>query len=164
MPSISSERVSWNRRASVGELRRVRIGADLGRLEPARPRGDEAARQDVVALALVDRVALAGEQRLVDLEPGRRGHDAVARDLVTGPDLDQVVEHHRFCDDSCASPSRTTRTGRRVLHRQLVELPLGADLLEDADGRVRHQDQAERRVLDRADHEDHREPRRRGSR
>ena len=50
MPSMSSERASVNRRASLASLARVGVGADLGRLEPARARGHEAARQDLVAL------------------------------------------------------------------------------------------------------------------
>ena len=42
---------------------------------------------------LDDRVRLAGEQRLVELEPVRRAHDAVGRDLVAGAQLEEVVEH-----------------------------------------------------------------------
>ncbi len=50
-------------------------------------------------LGLVDRVALAGEQRLVDLEPVGGAHHAVARDLVAGAHVEQVVEHDRVGRD-----------------------------------------------------------------
>ena len=48
---------------------------------------------------------------------------------------------------------------RPVEHRELVEGALGPHLLEDADHRVGDQHDAERGVLDRADHDDHREHR-----
>ena len=75
------------------QLRRVGGIADGGRLEPAAPGDDEAAGQDVVAGLLVQRLALAGEEGLVDFEPRRRAHDAVDRDLVAGRDLDDVAVH-----------------------------------------------------------------------
>ena len=77
----------------VRELARVRVGADPRRLEPAGPGDDDAARQHFVARRLGDRIRLAGEQRLVELEPVGRGHDAVGRDLVARAQHDEVVEH-----------------------------------------------------------------------
>ena len=158
MPSISSERVSWNRRASVASFAAYESAPDPRRLEPAGARDDEAAREHLVARGLVERVALAGEQRLVDLEPVGGAHDAVARDLVAGAQLEQVVEHdHRRDRDLLDVPVAHDPGTRRVQHRELVERPLGPHLLEDADGGVGDEDDAERGVLDRADHHDHRE-------
>ena len=99
MPSISSERVSWNRRASAEIFACVRIGADAGGLEPAAARAHEAAGEHFVARVLVDRVALAGEQRLVDVEPDFVAQHAVARDLVAGTEVEEIVEHDLFDRD-----------------------------------------------------------------
>jgi hypothetical protein len=52
----------------VGQLRRVGLRPDPGRPERARAGGHETAREDLVALALADRVDLTGEQRLVELQ------------------------------------------------------------------------------------------------
>ena len=52
-----------------------------------------AAAQHVVAVVLHDRIGLAGQQRLVDLEVVVRQHDAVGHHLRTGAQLDDVVEH-----------------------------------------------------------------------
>ena len=48
---------------------------------------------------------------------------------------------------------------RRAEHREVVERPLGPDLLHDPDERVRHEDDAERRVLDLSHDQDHGEHR-----
>ena len=52
-----------------GELGRVRLAADLRGREGAAARDDETARHDRVAGLFDDGVGLAGEQRLVDLQP-----------------------------------------------------------------------------------------------
>ena len=92
------------------ELAGVGLGADLGRLEPARARDDEAAREHLRPRRLVDRVRLSGEQRLVDLEAVADRTIAVGRHLVAGAQLDEVVEHHVLDRDlEHVLPSRTTR-------------------------------------------------------
>ena len=48
----------------------------------------------LIAGVLRDRVGLAGEQGLVDLEVGLLEHLAVDDDLVAGSEFDDVVEHH----------------------------------------------------------------------
>ncbi len=78
------------------ELARVRVGTDPCRLEPPAPRDDDASRQDLVAVHLGHRVALAGQERLVDLEALVRVHDAVGRHLITGREHHEIVEHDLF--------------------------------------------------------------------
>ena len=74
------------------QLPRVRVAADTGGLEAAGTRDHEAAGQHLVVGRLVERVALTGEQRLVDLETARRPDHAVTRDLVARPQLEQLVD------------------------------------------------------------------------
>ena len=136
MPSISSERASWNRRASAASFARVRrrrrrASPGTGPL-PATTKLPDSTSSPVV---LVDRVALAGEQRLVDLEPVGVAHHAVARDLVAGAQLEQVVEHDRFDRDLGDVAVAHDPGARRVEHRELVERALGPHLLDDADER-----------------------------
>ena len=99
MPSISSERVSWNRRASAAILRAYESAPTRVAWKRPLPAHDEAAREHLVARVLVDRVALTGEQRLVDVEPDFVAQQAVARDLVAGTEIEQVVEHDLFDGD-----------------------------------------------------------------
>ena len=73
------------------------------------PGDDDAAREHLVAGGLGDRVRLAGEQRLVDLEPVGVSYPTVGRDLVAGAQLEEIVDHDRFDRDLGRSPSRTTR-------------------------------------------------------
>ena len=92
-----------------GDLARVRVGADARGLEPAAAGDDEAPGQDLVARVLVDRVALARQQRLVDFEPDGESHNTVTRDLVAGAQIEQVVDHNVLDRDFVTLPSRTTR-------------------------------------------------------
>ena len=66
----------------LGELGGVGFPADLGGPVGAAARDDEAARHHRVAGVLGDRVGLAGQQRLVDLEVGLLDDLAVDDDLV----------------------------------------------------------------------------------
>ncbi len=109
-----------------GDLARVRVSADPCGLEPAAAGHDEASRVDLVAGVLVDRIALAGEQRLVDLEPDRELDHTVARDLVAGAQIEQVVEHDLFHRDLRDLARPDDSGARRVQDRELVERPLGA--------------------------------------
>ena len=110
--------------------------------------------QHRVAGGLVDRVGLAGEQRLVDLETGRGTHDPVDGDLVARLELEQIVEHDALDRDLGLSSVANHAGMWCVRDGELVERALGADLLDDPDQRVRDEDHAERRVLDLADHQD----------
>ena len=71
MPSISSERTSVKRRASVASRRAYASAPTRVAWNRPRPGDDDAARQHLVAVLLAHRLRLAGEQRLVDLEPVR---------------------------------------------------------------------------------------------
>ncbi len=144
-----------------GEFPRVRVVADRGRLELSRSRHHEAARQHVVGDVLVDRVRLACEERLVDLERGRGAHGPVGGDLVAGAELDDVVEYHVVDPDLARFALAHDADLRCAEHGQLVESALGTQLLDNADERVADQDDAEQRVLRMAhgqdDHEQHAE-------
>ena len=67
MPSMSSERAEREAAGFGGELAGVGVVADGRRLEATRARDDEAPGEHLLAGLLVDRIRLAGEQRLVDL-------------------------------------------------------------------------------------------------
>ena len=108
MPSRSSELTSVKRgpRPRAGRRRRRRRRPSPG---SARSRSHEAARQHLLAGRLDDRVRLAGEERLVDLEARGLEHGAVDDDLVTRTQLENVVQDHVADSDLCDTPSRTTR-------------------------------------------------------
>ena len=137
----------------LGELCRVRLAADLGGAEGAAAGGDEGAGHHLVARALDDRVGLAGEQGLVDLQAVRLADLAVDDDLVARADLDEVAEDDLGGGD--LARSAVPAHGRLGLadHREAVQGPLGAPLLEDADAGVGDDDEAEEAVLDRRDEE-----------
>ena len=142
-----------------GELAGVRVRADRRRLEATGARDHDAARQHLGVDRLVDRVRLAGEQRLVELETVGGAHDAVGRNLVARTQLEQVVEDDRL-DRALVEPAVPhDARHRRAQHGEPVEGPLGPDLLHDADQRVRDQDDPEQGVLRCAEHQDHDEQR-----
>ncbi len=144
------------------ELPGVRVGADTRRLEPARSRDDEAAGEHLGIGILVERVALPGEQRLVDLQTVGGVHHAVAGNLIAGPELEQIVEHHRIHRNLGRGPVAHHPGSGRVEDRESVERALGTHLLEDADAGVGHQHEPEDRVLNRTDDQRSRRARRRG--
>ena len=156
MPSTSSERVSVNRRASVASLRAYASAPTAVAWNATRARDDDAARQHLGVDRLVDRVGLAGEQRLVDLEAVGGAHDAVGRDLVAGAQLEQVVEHDLLDRDLVELPVADDARLRGAQHGELVERALGPDLLDDPDQRVGDQDDAEQAVLRDAEDQDRR--------
>ena len=63
----------------LGESCPVCVGPDLGHLRPPGAGDDEAPREQFVAGLLHDRLGLAGEQRLVDLEVRRVEYVRVGR-------------------------------------------------------------------------------------
>ena len=145
--------------ALLGEPCRVGLGADARGPEPSAPRRDERARKHLLPRRLDHGLGFAGQQRLVDLERRRLEHLAVDHDLVPGLQLEHVVEHdlgHRRFANLAVADDPPLRRGQ---HREAVERPLRPQLLEDPDARVRDQDEAEQRVLDRPDDEDHDEER-----
>ena len=138
---------------------RVRIVADTRRLEATAAGHHDAAGEHFVVGRLVDGIGLAGEQRLVDLQPVRFVHLAVARDLVTSADVDEVVDDDLLDRDLDALPVADDSGAGRVEDREPVERALGSVLLDDADQRVRDEHDSEQGVLDRPDDQDHHEHR-----
>ena len=135
MPSISSERVSWNRRASAASFARVRVGADPRGLEPAAPATTKLPESTSSPAALSTGSLSPVSSDSSTSSPSARVHDAVARDLVAGAQLEQVVEHDRFDRDLGDVAVAHDPGARRVQHRELVEGALGPHLLDDADER-----------------------------
>ena len=111
----------------------------------------------MIARLLVDGVGLAGEQRLVDLERGGRAHDAVGGDLVTGAELDEIVEDDVVHGDLAHVAVAHDAHAWLAEHCKLVEGSLGPQLLDDADERVADQHDAEQRVLRMPHGQDHHE-------
>ncbi len=114
----------------------------------------EAARHDLIAGVLHDRLGFACQQRFVYLEPLRGEHDSVDHELVTDLQFEHVIDH----DITGVDRHRLTvplRANMRCRHdSEAVERPLGTPLLRDANRRVAQQDAAEHRVLQWADHDD----------
>ena len=114
---------------------------------PTRAGHHSAAAQHLVADGLHDRVGLAGEQRLVDLEVVADEHLAVGDHLRAGAQLDDVVEHE-FVHLHFVHRAVAHDVGPgRVDDAELVEHLLGAQLLDDADHAVGDDHATEQRVL-----------------
>ena len=92
VPADSSDFTTGERLASAASCGGVGLGADRRGLEPTRAGDDDRPGPHVVAGSVFAiGIGLAGEQRLVDLQPGGLGDDAVGEDLVAGAQLEQVV-------------------------------------------------------------------------
>ena len=70
------------------------VGADPDGQNETGPRDHEAPRTDLVIVQLRDRDGLAAQERLIDLEPIGGKDQAVHDDLVAGPKLEHIVQHH----------------------------------------------------------------------
>lgn len=122
------------------------------------PCGDhEAAGHDGVPGALDDRVGLAGEQGLVDLQAVGLHDLAVDHHLVAGAQFDDVVEHDLRGGHRDGGPVPPDRGPGLADDGQAVQGLLGAPLLDDADRGVRDDDEAEQAVLDRPHDQDDQE-------
>ena len=130
------------------ELVGVGLGADLvGEVDP-RAGDAERAGLDGVAGAPGDRVGLAGEHRLVELQPAGLGERAVGDDLLARAEPDRVAGDD-VLDEQRALLAVPQHAGARG-HEQgePVELLLGPDLLQDPDPGVDQQDDREDQVRD----------------
>ncbi len=114
------------------------------------PATTKLSRHHIVARVFRDRVGLTGEERFVDLEVVLLEDFAVDDDLISGTDLDDIVEH-----DLAGQQRRGT--GFPAHQRfclpddgQLVQCLLGAQLLNDADGAIGDDQQPERAIDHRA--------------
>ena len=118
----------------------------MGRSVEARTGRHERTRQHLVVDILLDRVALAGEQRLVEFEARRRQHVAVDDDLVARAELEHVVGHDLADTDLRRLTVTADPSLRRRQHREFVEGAAGLQLLHDADHRVGDDHAGEQRV------------------
>ncbi|GLZ45373.1 hypothetical protein Acsp06_15580 [Actinomycetospora sp. NBRC 106375] len=111
------------------------VGADGLGAHQCLPAGARRARQQRVADLLGDRVGLAGQQRLVGLDPPL--HDrSVHDDLVAGPHPDQVADDDLVRCHRAVLAVAHHRHGLAGEQLQAVELALGPQLLDGREGRV----------------------------
>ena len=156
-----SEWVLVNVLASRGDRVDVGVGADGGARRTARARPPRVVPDRTSSPRLLGhRVRLAGEVRLVDLEPADRDADvrrpAPGRRRAARPGRPSTTSVVAI---SVIRPSRTTRVVGCVEQGELVELPLGEVLLDDPDGRVDDEDHAEQAVGERPGDQDQHEQR-----
>ncbi len=148
------------RRAWVPELARgardparVAVLAHGGDDERPRSLGHERAGQDLVALLTGDGTRLAGEDRLVELQPGRLCERPVGDDLVTGSQAHEIaLDHLLHTHVPLASIADDGRSGRDQ-RGERIELVTGAELLPDPDPRVGDDDPQEESVAPVGEHE-----------
>ena len=159
IPSISSDRTSVKRRASCASRRAYESAPTRTAWNRPGSGDDDAPGEHLVAFRLRHRVGFAGEQRLVHLEPVRALHPTVGRDLVAGAQREEIVDDDGLDRDLRGLTVPDDARSGGVEHREPVEGALRSVLLHDADERVRDQHEAEQRVLDRPDDQDHDEHR-----
>ena len=138
-------------------LEAPRIGhlTHCGRSYPPGTGDHKASREHRFAGGLGHRLRLTGEEGLVDFETLRCQHLAVDRHLVAPTYLDHIVQHdllERDVEDPTRADDVAPWCGQ---HSQPIECPLRADLLEDPDRRIGHEDDAEERILRRPNHHSH---------
>ena len=138
-----------------GQLARVGVFAHRRGPVGSRARHNEAAREHPRAGLLFDRLGLAGQQRLVELEPARLDNSAVGHDLVAGAQDDQVVQDHGLERHLLRGPVADDGGSWSVEDGQAVQGALGAHLLDDANQRVGDQHDAEEGVLRMPHRQDH---------
>ena len=135
----------------------IRLAADLGRAVGAGAGNDETAREHLVAGFLDNGVGLTGEQRLVDFKRGGLEHLAVDDELVAWAELDEIVGDDVGAGDLSADTVAAHGGACFADDREVVQGPLCAQLLDDADGAVGDDEQSERRVDELAGGEDDRQ-------
>ncbi len=130
----------------VGDRARVGVAADqVGPVDAASGQA-VAARAHLVAESARHRVGLAGQHRLVELQRAGLQQRSVRDHLLArlephGVALDNALDRH--CDRLTVADHAGARGDQQC---QAVELPLGAQLLEDPDRRVDHDDADEQQV------------------
>ena len=138
----------------LDDPRGIRLAADLRRAVGAGTGDDETAREHLIAGPLDDRVGLASEQRLVDLQAGRFEHVAIDDELVAGAELDDVVGDDVGASDRAAHPVAPDGRAGLADDREVVQGALGAQLLDDPDRAVGDDEQPEGGVDEFAGRED----------
>ena len=127
---------------------RERLPPDPRGLVEARSGHHERPGHCFVTRRLVDRICLAREQALVDLKAVAGQDNTVDDELVADGEHDDVVEHDVVLAD--LRIDTVAAHGRPCLaeDRQLREGASSTELLNDADGGIEDDDEAEQRVLD----------------
>ena len=137
----------------AGDLRRVAVHADRLDGEVALALDDERSRPHLAARRPLGGQRLAGEDRLVEPQRGRRLQRPVGHDLVARLEANEVTDYHlRHRDPGGRSVPDDRRRGGDE-RRQPVERPLGPHLLRDPDRRVRDQHAEKERILPLAEHQ-----------
>ena len=136
----------------LGQAGRERVASDPCRLVEARACHHEGPGHSRIAGRLVDRISLSSEETLVDLKALRGQDGAIDNELVARCEDHDVVEHHLV--GAHLHVGSVTANGRFRLadHRELRESSRGPVLLDDADEGVCNDDEAEKRILERRDH------------
>ena len=97
----------------------------------------------IVTRVFRDRVGLAGEQGFVDLQVVVLEDFPVDDDLISGTELDDVVEHHLVGQQRLGAGLPAHQRFRLTDDGQLVQRLFGAQLLNDADAAVGDDQQTE---------------------
>ena len=121
----------------------VAVVPDRGGAVRTGPLGHEGARPDPLADGALDRLGLAGQDRLVEREAAALDHVAVGHDLIARADPDQVTAHDLPDRHVTLAPVPDHARRGRDQRGQPVERGLGAGLLQDADPGVDQEDHAE---------------------
>ena len=124
----------------------VALGADRGDLERPGSLDDERPRPHLLALRPLDRGRLAGQDRLVEPEPGAREQESVGDDLVAGREPDEIALHDLGDVKLPRLAVPDDRRLRRHERGQRIELLLRPELLPDPDPGVRDDDPEEEGV------------------
>ena len=132
----------------VVDLGHVVVGANMDHAGAQQARVDKAAAHELGAGLLFDEIALARQQALVH-ECLTRNHHGVGRNLVTAPQADDVVEHDLVQIELHLGTVAHRDGLLRGQQRKLIDHPLGAHGLNDADGGIQKHHEQERQVLKR---------------
>ena len=141
------------RRARMAELAgrprdppRVAVRPDRGDLERSGALEHERARPHLLARRPLDGARLAGQDRLVEPEPGRVDERAVGDDLIARREPHEVAHDEVRDVHRPRLPVAHDGRARGDERREPVELLAGAELLPDPDPGVRDEDPEEERV------------------
>ena len=108
--------------------------------------GDGGTRHDGIARPWAHGIRLAGENRLVHLQPVSGQDDGVGRHLLAAAQTQDVIEHHLVNGDVLLLPGPDDVGHWGVQDGEAVQRPLGAHLGQRAGGGVEDEHEAEQGV------------------
>ena len=136
----AAEELGISQREFVGlscELGGVSLLAHFGGLISRRPHHDRGTRVDHVPNALIDGIGFTGERGLIDSHVRGVAENTVNDDLVTGTNLDEIVEDDGLAVDLASRlPVANDHGFCTADNGKLVQCALGTQFLDDADDRV----------------------------